>query len=330
MTSSARARPPDSCSPWRPRPRSACRACSRAGCSTPAGAPARRWPCGSPSRRRSCWCRVRWRSAGAGTWSATTRASSWSTASRPSPGAQLCYFYAVSYLQVSVALLLEYTAPVAVVVWLWLRHGHRPSVLTVLGAAIAAGGLVLVLDVVSGAELSTVGVLWALGAMVGAATYFVISADEDNGLPGITPRGRRPAGRRRGAPGRARERPAAVRRLDRRRRLRRPRGGVVGPGAGARPGHRRVRLRHGHRGRAPAREPARVLRRAGRGAGVRRLRLGRCSASCPDRSSWPAACWCSPAWSWSSWARAVRRSWSSPAEDGRARPERTVSGRPAA
>lgn len=101
-------------------------------------------------------------------------------------GAQLCYFYAVTYMQVSVALLLEYTAPVAVVLWLWLRHGHRPSGLTVLGAAIAAGGLVLVLDVISGAELSTVGVLWALGAMVGAASYFVISADESNGLPGIT------------------------------------------------------------------------------------------------------------------------------------------------
>jgi drug/metabolite transporter (DMT)-like permease len=56
----------------------------------------------------------------------------------------------------------------------------------VLGAAIAAGGLVLVLDVISGAELSTVGVLWALGAMVGAASYFVISADEGNGLPGIS------------------------------------------------------------------------------------------------------------------------------------------------
>jgi len=40
-------------------------------------------------------------------------------------GAQLCYFYAVSYLQVGVALLIEYTAPVAVVMWLWLRHGHR-------------------------------------------------------------------------------------------------------------------------------------------------------------------------------------------------------------
>ncbi len=101
-------------------------------------------------------------------------------------GAQLCYFYAVTYMQVSVALLLEYTAPVAVVIWLWLRHGHRPSWLTVLGAGIAACGLVLVLDVISGAELSTVGVLWALGAMVGAATYFVISADEGNGLPGIS------------------------------------------------------------------------------------------------------------------------------------------------
>jgi drug/metabolite transporter (DMT)-like permease len=101
-------------------------------------------------------------------------------------GAQLCFFYAVTYMQVSVALLLEYTAPVAVVIWLWLRHGHRPSGLTVLGAAIAASGLVLVLDVISGAELSTVGVLWALGAMVGAASYFVISADQDNGLPGIT------------------------------------------------------------------------------------------------------------------------------------------------
>ena len=101
-------------------------------------------------------------------------------------GAQLCYFYAVTHLQVSVALLLEYTAPVTVVLWLWLRHGHRPSGLTVLGAAIAAGGLVLVLDVISGADLSAVGVLWALGAMVGAATYFVISADEDNGIPGIS------------------------------------------------------------------------------------------------------------------------------------------------
>jgi drug/metabolite transporter (DMT)-like permease len=98
-------------------------------------------------------------------------------------GAQFCYFSAIQYMQVGPALLIEFTAPAAVVVFLWLRRGQRPGRLTLLGAALAAGGLVLVLDLVSGASLSLPGVLWALGAMVGCASYFVISADEANGLP---------------------------------------------------------------------------------------------------------------------------------------------------
>ena len=93
-------------------------------------------------------------------------------------GSQLAYFNAVRHMEVGVALLIEYTAPVAVVVWLWLRHGHRPRRLTLLGAVVAAVGLVLVLDLLSGADLSAVGVVWALVAMVGAATYFVLSAGE--------------------------------------------------------------------------------------------------------------------------------------------------------
>lgn len=98
-------------------------------------------------------------------------------------GAQFCYFSAVGHMQVGPALLIEYTAPAAVVVWLWMRHGQRPGCVTIVGAALAAAGLVLVLDLISGADLSVAGVLWALAAMVGAAAYFVISADEDNGLP---------------------------------------------------------------------------------------------------------------------------------------------------
>jgi drug/metabolite transporter (DMT)-like permease len=98
-------------------------------------------------------------------------------------GAQFCYFSAVARMDVGPALLIEYTAPAAVVVWLWLRHGQRPGRLTLVGAALAAAGLVLVLDLVSGAQLDPVGVLWALAAMVGAASYFVISADERTGLP---------------------------------------------------------------------------------------------------------------------------------------------------
>ncbi len=163
-----------------------CRAHSRAACSTPGGAPGPRSPC-APSWPPSSSLvpgllalRGRWHllrdNAGLITLYGITAVA----------GAQLCYFYAVTYMQVSVALLLEYTAPVAVVMWLWLRHGQRPSRLTVIGAVLAACGLVLVLDVVSGADLSAVGVLWALGAMVGAASYFIISADESNGLPGIS------------------------------------------------------------------------------------------------------------------------------------------------
>ncbi|MFW7414428.1 EamA family transporter [Demequina sp. SO4-18] len=101
-------------------------------------------------------------------------------------GAQLFYFLAVGYLDVSVALLIEYTAPVAVVLWLWLRHGHRPTPLTVGGAAIAAFGLAMLLNVFGGGQISIIGVLWALGAMVGASVYFIISGDEGNGLPPIT------------------------------------------------------------------------------------------------------------------------------------------------
>ena len=98
-------------------------------------------------------------------------------------GAQFCYFSAVQYLDVGPALLIEFTAPAAVVLWLWLRHGQRPGRLTIGGAVVAALGLLFVLDVVAGFGLHAGGVAWALAAMVGCATYFVVSADESNGLP---------------------------------------------------------------------------------------------------------------------------------------------------
>jgi len=98
-------------------------------------------------------------------------------------GAQYCFFAAVSRMQVGPALMIEYIAPAAVVGWLWVRHGQRPGRVTLLGAAVAALGLVLVLDLASGGGLDPVGVLWALGATAGLTGYFVISADESNGLP---------------------------------------------------------------------------------------------------------------------------------------------------
>ena len=98
---------------------------------------------------------------------------------------QLCYFYAVMTLQVAVALLIEFTAPVAVVVWMWLRHGQRPTWLTITGAAVAALGLAMVLQVFGAITLDVVGVAWGIGAMIGAAGYFILSAHSAPHIPGI-------------------------------------------------------------------------------------------------------------------------------------------------
>jgi len=103
----------------------------------------------------------------------------------PVAGTQLAYFSAVERMDVAPALLIEYTAPAAVVVWLWLRRGERPGALTVAGAGLAALGLVLVLDLLSGADLDPVGVVWALIAMTGAASYFVLAANSPADLPPV-------------------------------------------------------------------------------------------------------------------------------------------------
>ncbi|WP_107656791.1 EamA family transporter [Nocardia suismassiliense] len=99
-------------------------------------------------------------------------------------GTQLAYFNAVAHMEVGVALLIEYTAPIAVVGWLWLRHRQRPGAATVAGAVLGITGLFLVIDLRSGMTTSWVGLAWALAAMVGAAGYFVLSAQGDGTLPG--------------------------------------------------------------------------------------------------------------------------------------------------
>src|SRR3954447_7836559 len=68
--------------------------------------------------------------------------------------AQFSFFSAVSHMDVGPALLIEFTAPAAVVGWLWLRRGERPTGMTVAGGAVVAVGLVLVLDLLSGANLA--------------------------------------------------------------------------------------------------------------------------------------------------------------------------------
>jgi drug/metabolite transporter (DMT)-like permease len=100
-------------------------------------------------------------------------------------GCQFFYFNAIARMPVGVALLLEYLGVVLVVGWLWLRHGQRPRRLTIAGGVAAIAGLVLVLNAGGAARISPLGVMWGLLAAVGLATYFLLSAADDEPLPPI-------------------------------------------------------------------------------------------------------------------------------------------------
>ena len=89
---------------------------------------------------------------------------------------QFAFFSAVQWMAVGPALLLEYMGVVLVVAWMWLRHGERPSRLTMIGALVAIAGLVLVLDLVSGANVHPLGIMWGSAAAVGLAGYYVLNA----------------------------------------------------------------------------------------------------------------------------------------------------------
>lgn len=99
--------------------------------------------------------------------------------------AQVCYFNAVQYLSIGVALLMEYSGILLVVAWQWLRTRLRPANATLVGAAIAVVGLTLILDVFGAASVSVPGILWGLGAAVGLAVYFVLGARTEDGLPSL-------------------------------------------------------------------------------------------------------------------------------------------------
>jgi drug/metabolite transporter (DMT)-like permease len=97
--------------------------------------------------------------------------------------AQLCYFSAVQYLSVGVALLLEYLAPVILIAWHWARSQRRPAWPVLAGAGLSIIGLAFVLDLRTGFTLSPVGVAWGLGAALCLSAYFLLSEDKGTDAP---------------------------------------------------------------------------------------------------------------------------------------------------
>jgi drug/metabolite transporter (DMT)-like permease len=101
-------------------------------------------------------------------------------------GVQLLYFAAVSRIPIGVAMLLEFTSPVLVALWVrFVRRVVLPARMWV-GTALALLGLALVAEVWQGLRLDALGLLFGIGAALGAAGYFLIG---EHGANTIAPLG---------------------------------------------------------------------------------------------------------------------------------------------
>jgi drug/metabolite transporter (DMT)-like permease len=98
-------------------------------------------------------------------------------------GTQLAYFNAVARLDVGVALLLEFLAPVLILAWSSLRARSLPARATLGGAALSLVGLALVLDVGGTTSLDPIGVAWGLVAAACLSGFFVLSKRGTDDLP---------------------------------------------------------------------------------------------------------------------------------------------------
>lgn len=87
-------------------------------------------------------------------------------------GAQAFFFVAVTRIPVGVAVLLEFTAPVFVALWVrFVRHTNLPTAVW-LGIALAMAGLAMVAQVWHGFALNPVRVAAGLGSALSTTGYF--------------------------------------------------------------------------------------------------------------------------------------------------------------
>src|SRR4051794_26868073 len=89
-------------------------------------------------------------------------------------GCQTLFFIAASRLPVGVALMLEFSGPVLVV--LWLKFGQKVAVprSAAIGVGIALIGLATVAEIWSGLTIDLIGLLAGLAAAACQATYFIL------------------------------------------------------------------------------------------------------------------------------------------------------------
>jgi len=99
---------------------------------------------------------------------------------------QLLYFAAVARIPIGIAMLLEFTAPVLVALWVrFVRRTILPAQMWV-GTVLAMVGLAMIAQVWQGLRLDVIGLLFGIGAALCAAGYFLLG---EHGMTTLSPIG---------------------------------------------------------------------------------------------------------------------------------------------
>jgi len=88
---------------------------------------------------------------------------------------QWLYFLAIHRLQIGVALLIEYLAPLLVALWARFAYKEQVRGRVWIALALALVGVLLIVDVNGSTAISGAGVGFALGAAVAYATYILLA-----------------------------------------------------------------------------------------------------------------------------------------------------------
>lgn len=98
---------------------------------------------------------------------------------------QLLYFAAVSRIPIGIAMLLEFTSPVLVALWVRFVRGVVLSARMWVGTALALLGLALVAQVWEGLRLDALGLLFGVASALCAAAYFLIGERGVSTMPAL-------------------------------------------------------------------------------------------------------------------------------------------------
>jgi drug/metabolite transporter (DMT)-like permease len=86
---------------------------------------------------------------------------------------QFSYFLAIERLPISVALVIQFTGPLMVLLWLWTVHGRRLRPSLYGAVALSVAGSALVVEIYDAGSIDGLGIVFSLVAAVTFAIYLI-------------------------------------------------------------------------------------------------------------------------------------------------------------